>query len=104
MAYHVDLVCDRHEEGWRAGRRTRIEDVLNQGSKVVRLVLLRELLAAELTVRQERGECPLRSEYLDRFPGEVELIEAIFAEAGLAAEPAAILDKSTPGDGPKTGR
>ncbi len=44
-------------------------------------MLLRELLAAELAARRQRGETPERQEYRDRFPRDAALIEAIFAEA-----------------------
>ena len=55
LAYHINLLCDRHEAAWRAGRRPRIEDVLTLEDEPGRTVLLRELLAAELAARQAAG-------------------------------------------------
>jgi len=81
LAYHINLLCDHHEAAWRAGRRPRIEDFLTQEGDPGRTVLLRELLAAELAPRRQRGETPDRQEYCDRFPSDATLIEAVFAEA-----------------------
>jgi tetratricopeptide (TPR) repeat protein len=81
LAYHINVLCDRHEAAWRAGRRPRIEDVLALEDEPGRTVLLRELLAAELAARRQRGEEPDISEYRNRFPGDTALIEAVFAEA-----------------------
>src|SRR6516162_9528256 len=80
LAYHINLMCDRHEAAWRAGRRPRIEDFLTPEEEPGRTVLLRELLAAELAARRQRGETPVRTEYTDRFPGDAGLIDAVFAE------------------------
>src|SRR5260221_3875564 len=44
-AERVDLVCDRFEADWRAGRHPRIEDLLDTAPAGDRSVLLRELLA-----------------------------------------------------------
>ncbi len=81
LAYHINLLSDRHEAAWRAGRRPRIEDFLTLEAEPGRTVLLRELLAAELAVRWPGGETPDRQEYCDRFPGDTALIEAVFEEA-----------------------
>jgi serine/threonine-protein kinase len=81
LAYHINLLCDRHEAAWRAGRRPRIEDVLTVEDEPGRTVLLRELLASELAARRQRGEGPESREYRDRFPSDTALIEAVFAEA-----------------------
>jgi eukaryotic-like serine/threonine-protein kinase len=84
LAYHINLLCDRHEAAWRAGGRPRIEDVLTLEDEPRRTVLLRELLAAELAARRQRGEDLDSREYRDRFPSDTALIEAVFAEAGAA--------------------
>jgi len=81
LAYHINLLCDHHEAAWRTGRRPRIEDLLTLESEPGRTVLLRELLAAELAGRRQRGETPERQEYCDRFPGDTALIEAVIAES-----------------------
>lgn len=81
LAYHINLLCDRHEAAWRAGRRPRIEDILSLEDEPGRTVLLRELLAAELAARRQRGKEPDSREYRDRFPGDTDLVEAVFAEA-----------------------
>jgi len=115
LAYHINLLCDRHEAAWRAGRRPRIEDFLTQEDEPARTVLLRELLAAELAARRQWGETPDCQEYRDRFPSDSALIEAIFVEAeltrdgpptpGMKRSVAAEADppdraRQAPGDGP----
>src|SRR5262249_20145180 len=81
LAYHINLLCDRHEAAWLAGRRPRIEDVLTLEEAPGRTVLLRELLAAELAAGRQGDEEPDSGEYRARFPGDAALIEAVFAEA-----------------------
>jgi hypothetical protein len=80
LAYHINVMCDRHEAAWRAGRRPRIEDFVTLEDEPGRTVLLREMLAAELATRRQLGETPVRTEYADCFPGDAGLIDAVFAE------------------------
>jgi tRNA A-37 threonylcarbamoyl transferase component Bud32 len=73
----IDVACDRFEVQWRAGRRPRIEDFLNQpGAAEAGPILLRELLALELRARA--GERPGREEYAARFPGDTPAVAAAF--------------------------
>src|SRR4051794_25507595 len=71
----VDVICDRFEADWKAGRRPRIEDYLFQVDEDERPVLLHELLPLELELRFSAGERPLPREYRERFPGSSEQIE-----------------------------
>ena len=88
LAYHINLLCDRHEAAWSAGRRPLIEDVLTLEDEPGRTVLLRELLAAELSARRQRGEDPDSRDYRGRFPGEAALIDAVKLSRLIGAAPA----------------
>jgi serine/threonine protein kinase len=83
-------VCDHFESRWRSGERPRIEEVLAEHPSLSRPVLLRELLALELELaRDEQGAPTTATEFLERFPDHVDVVEAVFAEAraGLPSEP-----------------
>jgi hypothetical protein len=73
-ADRVDRLCDCFEAAWRAGGRPRIEDFLDESRDAVRAVLLQELISAEVERRLRLGERPEAGEYLDRFPGDGELV------------------------------
>jgi tetratricopeptide (TPR) repeat protein/tRNA A-37 threonylcarbamoyl transferase component Bud32 len=81
----ADQVCDRFESAWRAGARPRIEDYLEGVSEPVRALLFRELLAAELELRQKAGEPTDQEEYAARFPAHRALIGTVFAESAASA-------------------
>src|SRR5437870_244646 len=68
QAGRLDPVCDRFEEGWRAGGSPRLEDFLLEVAEADRPALVHELLALELDYRGRRGERPVREDYLQRFP------------------------------------
>jgi hypothetical protein len=57
-----DLVCDRFEAEWLAGRRPRLEDFLSQAEEADRAALLRDLLALDLDYRVRHGEQPAAGE------------------------------------------
>jgi tetratricopeptide (TPR) repeat protein/tRNA A-37 threonylcarbamoyl transferase component Bud32 len=78
MLAEADPICDRFERAWRAGERPRIEDYLMGASGPGRLILLRELLAAELELRERSGERTDPQEYAARFPAHQTLIESVF--------------------------
>jgi WD40 repeat protein/tetratricopeptide (TPR) repeat protein/tRNA A-37 threonylcarbamoyl transferase component Bud32 len=75
----IDVVCDRFEAAWRAGRRPMIEEALAASSGARRTELFCELLGLELSYRRVAGEDPGREEYQARFPGESAAIAAVFA-------------------------
>jgi hypothetical protein len=78
---YVDSVCDRFEAAWRAGRRPRIEDYLAEAPGPARGMLLQELLALEIDLRFVERENPSPEEYQRRFPGRVDVIKVVFAQA-----------------------
>ena len=49
---HLERVCDRFEDAWRAGQRPRFEDYLGDMPEPGRSALLRELLLLELAYRR----------------------------------------------------
>ena len=65
----VNAACERFEAGWRAAREPKIEDVLAEVGELERGLLLEELVALEIELRQEQGERPDPAEYRIRFPG-----------------------------------
>ena len=75
-------VCDRFEAAWRAGTPRAIEHDLGGVEDQLRSCLLRELLALEVELRRERGECPSMQEYLARFPSQEDIVHAAFPMAG----------------------
>jgi tetratricopeptide (TPR) repeat protein/tRNA A-37 threonylcarbamoyl transferase component Bud32 len=75
----LDAACDRFESAWRARRRPRIEDCLDEAAPAERSGLLRELLQVELELRRGDGEDPGIEEYRGRFPGCHRLIAEAFA-------------------------
>jgi eukaryotic-like serine/threonine-protein kinase len=104
LAYHINLLCDRHEAAWLAGRRPRIEDIMTLEAEPGRTVLLRELLAVEVAARGHRGEAPDPREYRHRFPDDAALIEAVIAEAAPTRDGPATPDREPPaaaGMGPR---
>jgi serine/threonine protein kinase len=77
----IDEACDRFEKAWRAGQRPRIEEYLAGATGPDFPALLRELLALKIELRTEGGNRPTPEEYAARFPGHVEVIQAVFAAA-----------------------
>jgi hypothetical protein len=77
----IDFACDQFEAAWREGQEPRIEDVLARTDAADRPALLHELLALEIELRLGRGECVTPGGYRDRFPGQGDLIDAVFDSA-----------------------
>src|SRR6516225_9519800 len=96
QARRVNLACERFEQAWRAGDQPRIEDVLKVAEPGDRHLLLRELLALEIELRRNQGESPSVSEYNERFPDLVAVVESTFQDPGLGGEPVEATDGSTP--------
>jgi WD40 repeat protein len=79
---NFELVCDRFEAAWRAGRRPRVEDFTCPEN----WALLTELILIDLDYRRLAGEAPTPDEYLVRFPG---LKREALIEIGATTLPAA---------------
>ena len=60
--------CDRFEAAWKAGRRPRIEDLLDARPAAERAALLPALIALEIDYRRLAGERPAAEEFQARFP------------------------------------
>jgi serine/threonine protein kinase/lipoprotein NlpI len=68
------------DEAWGRGEPIALEDVLREVDDAERTELLREALHVELEHRRARGETPTVEEYERRFPGDLVLIQSVFAE------------------------
>src|SRR4051812_21457975 len=66
----VDAARDRFEQAWKRGDRPRPEDYVGAVAGTERGVLVRELLALEVSYRRRHGPPPTAGEYLGRFPGD----------------------------------
>ncbi len=69
-------VCERFEAGFQRGPGRPIEDYLAELPEDERPSLLRELVALEAELRQERGQSASLSDYLERFPQHADLVMA----------------------------
>jgi eukaryotic-like serine/threonine-protein kinase len=74
----IEQSCDLFEADWRAGRRPAIETFLTVVPMTEHGKLLRELLELEVQSRLRAGERPEVSEYLPRFPGHQDVVQAVF--------------------------
>jgi tetratricopeptide (TPR) repeat protein/tRNA A-37 threonylcarbamoyl transferase component Bud32 len=74
----VDRACDHFEAAWKAGRRPRIEDHLDETPGSDRAALLRELVPLDVSYRRRGGEQPRPEEYRSRFPDHADVIDAAF--------------------------
>ena len=74
-------VCDRFKAAWKAGNPRAIENELEGVEDGLRPRLLRELVALEVGLRRERGECPSMRDYFARFPSQGDLVQAAFPTA-----------------------
>ena len=83
----VDEVCRPFEDAWKAqacgGTQPAIEAYLGDAPGPERAALLRELLKLDLHYRKQRGERPTAEDFRRWFAGHEELLERVFAEAGL---------------------
>jgi serine/threonine protein kinase/formylglycine-generating enzyme required for sulfatase activity len=73
----INQACERFEDAWKKGERPRIEDYLGISDTPAHLELFRELLLLEIDYRHNAGESPSRSEYIQRFPDMLSVIEAL---------------------------
>src|SRR5262245_44944723 len=85
----VDEACLRFERACKGGQRPRIEEYLDTIPVRERAPLLRELLALELAYRRRVSETVVVDEYRQRFPEQLEVVEAAFEKAAMAVQPGA---------------
>jgi serine/threonine protein kinase/formylglycine-generating enzyme required for sulfatase activity len=86
---HIDQVCARFEDAWRAGQAPRAEDYLAGIAEPERAALFRELLLAECEHCAEQGVPAPVASYHERFP---EYGAVIRAEVGDSAALQEVLD------------
>ncbi len=79
----IDQICDRYERACEAGNRPAIDDYLGEIAEEHRSAMLRDLVAAEVHARRQRGERPERRDYTNRFPADTAVIAAAFAATGV---------------------
>jgi hypothetical protein len=82
----IDSLCDRFEDGLKAGRGVSLDDCLQGLDGVSRQLALRELLALEIGYRLRAGEQPRPEEYVRRFPDDRDVGALALADADEAAE------------------
>jgi formylglycine-generating enzyme required for sulfatase activity len=74
----VVAACDHFRAAWRNGQAPDIHTYLRGVEAAERAAFLRELLALEVALRQERGERPSPEEYAARFPADGPTVAAAF--------------------------
>src|SRR5579885_2665005 len=77
-----DRLCDQFEDGWREGRKPRIEDYIRDLPEPHRGQLLSDLLDVELELRLGGADKPTPDEYERRFPLDTALLRAAFVNVG----------------------
>jgi uncharacterized RDD family membrane protein YckC len=95
----IDQLCDRFEARWKAGERPQIEDFLTLVQPARHSALFADLLALELSYREERGERLVADEYCGRYPERTDAILSAFEGLAKRSLPAT-LDYSSPGGAP----
>lgn len=78
-----DDVAARFRNAWIAGQSPRIEDYLGQAEGAERSALLRDLLEMEVWHLAGFGPAPDRLKYRERFADHANMVDSIWAEAGL---------------------
>lgn len=87
QANRLDEVCDRFEAAWNAGERPRIEEFLRNAANSERPQLLRDLLAAELSLLTGIGQGAEEESYCRRFPDLRDVVrDAFHSSAGRRAQ------------------
>ncbi|MEQ1825776.1 MAG: protein kinase, partial [Pirellula sp.] len=74
----IDALCDRFDQELMKGDAPRIETFLVEAPGAAREGLLAELLAMEVEHRTKQGDVPQQKEYLQRFPQQERVIDALF--------------------------
>ncbi len=76
----IDQICERFETAIRDGESPRIEEYLRTAEPDLRPDLLKDLLEIELEYRHRAGQPIDPVAYRERFPGDVELVDAAIAK------------------------
>jgi WD40 repeat protein len=76
----IELLCDRFEEEWKAGRNPKIQEYVAGAPQLARHELAGELLKLDINYRRERGDTILNLDYAG-FPEHAGLIETLLGPA-----------------------
>src|SRR6516162_8716461 len=85
-AAQVQRVCEAFEAAWNAGERPVIEHFLPESMYPAPAMLLKALLCLDLAFRLRNRETPTPADYHPRFPGQAELIDAVFIDIPTMAD------------------
>ena len=77
----AEAICRQFEDGLEKGEGPRIDDHIGNVPLPQRDALLSMLIAAELRFRVRAGERPTIEEYLNRFPADRAIVDAVFLSA-----------------------
>ena len=77
----IDAICDRFEDLCKSDANPRIEDFLDEIASSLRPTLLRELIQIEISYCRARSDVPWADEYRERFPKDVDVVEAALRAA-----------------------
>ncbi len=91
LARQIDALCDRFEDGWRAGCPSAIEDLLAGAPEEARPGLFRAALDVEREFREKAGRPMTAAEARDRFAGVGPWAVAILDDV-FPPDPVLILD------------
>lgn len=78
--FRINDIGDRFESSWKHGWRPRIEEFLADQEGRLRRDLLKHLIGIEVEILRESGEHPRQQAYELRFPGDRQVVAAVFAE------------------------
>lgn len=77
----IEQLCEEFDAAWNRGEPIGIEEVLKQVGDDQRSKLLVTLLEIEVEYRMKSGEAINKQDYLKRFPGNTQAIDAAFTAA-----------------------
>src|SRR5271156_2037982 len=85
------------EKAWRLSGRPAIEPDLEGLGPVERTAVLHELVALDIKMRSEQGDCPTIEEYVKRFPGDAAVVASAYASSMTTVADHALSDGDAPG-------
>ncbi|HLW67907.1 MAG TPA: serine/threonine-protein kinase [Gemmataceae bacterium] len=98
LLQQANALCDRLEDGWRAGNASKIELLLANLAEADREFIFRKLLELEVELRQALGQNPQALEYAERFPHYTSIVNEVFT-----ARPSSSTVDSLPSTPPPNG-
>ena len=80
----IEAACERFQSSWDAARPAEIEGYLLGLGSTERALVLRELLALDLSLRSRAGDQPKLDDYVARFPDDAAVVSLAFASSQAA--------------------